>query len=365
MKRKTVIHTLYSGLGGHSAVVFPFLEDPQSREFEHVLVFYGIEPLADSTKDYVKSLGIKAHYLPKKRGQYRSPFIQFKKWVLQYQPVAIIVHNSELLIPAMKYRKSNSDCSVIYVEHQDQSKKGFVLKRLSKIAARKAQAVVCLNTASRSDLENHYTYHSPIHIIPNGVNTELFLPYTKVSPEIRTLGMASRMIPGKDHPTLLKAFAQVLLKHPNLRLKIAGEGPTLNEIKDLAASLSIENNVDFLGRLDESDMPQFYRTIDLYIQASFAETLCTSILQSFATAKLVIASDIPNNRNLLDHGKRGVLYPSGNAKALAEKIMTVVESPISFQDMIQAGELAIQETFSANQMTRRYIQLINGKFEPE
>lgn len=365
MKRKTVIHTLYSGLGGHSSVVFPFLENSQSHVFEHVLVFYGVEPLADSTREYVEKMTVEARYLPKKRGQYRKPFRLFKKWLLEYQPTTIIVHNSELLIPALKYRKSNSDCSVVYVEHQDQTKKGFVLKRLSKIAAQKAQAVVCLNSISKEKLMDNYRYHCPIHVIPNGINTDIFQHSEHKRAEIRVLGMASRMVSGKDHPTLLKAFAQVLQKHPHLRLKIAGDGPTLNTTKELAKSLSIAGQVDFLGRINEADMPQFYREIDLYIQASFAETLCTSILQAFATKTPVIASDISNNRSLLDNGNRGFLYPSENPTALAEQIMSVIGAPAAVEKSLRAGEMAIQRSFSSEKMTERYIQLINGKFEQE
>ena len=365
MSKQKIVHTLYSGLGGHSAVVFPFLESSHAKEFKHILVFYGVESVAASTRAYVKKIDQKSHYLPKKRGQYLKPFRQFKKLLQKYEPAAIIIHNSELLIPALTYRKKHKHCSVIYVEHQDQDKKGILLRRLSKIAANQAQSVVCLNANSREELLRNYRYRCPIHVIPNGINTDLFIPKSSKKSEINVLGMASRMVKGKDHPTLLEAFSLVLNKHPHLRLKIAGDGPTLNTIKHLAEKLSIANQVDFMERIDEADMPDFYRGIDLYIQASFAETLCTSILQAFATKILVIASDIPNNCSLLNDGRRGLIYKSENPTSLAEQITTVIENPTAFDQYIQSGYEAVQERYNADHMSQRYKQLIKGDFNPD
>lgn len=363
MSKLKVIHTLYSGLGGHSAVVFPMLESAFSKSLENLLIFYGVEPVADSTLEYVEKIGINTFYIPKKRWQYRKPFRRFKHLLETHQPQGIIVHNSELLLPALSYSKRNKDCTVVYVEHQDQDKKGFVLRKLSKKAAQKANAVVCLNPTSREQLLQKYTYECPLKVIPNGINTSVFLPKKDSTSEIRTFGMASRMVEGKDHETLLKSFALALQSFPDLNLKIAGDGPTLNKHKAFAKNLKIDQSVTFLGRLDEKEMPKFYHEIDVYIQATFAETLCTSILQAMATKTPVIASDIPNNRSLMNQGDFGWLYENKNTQDLISKIEVVINDRSATNKHVENGYIEIQSKYTHDQMTKQYIQLINGTFK--
>lgn len=360
MKGK-VIHTLYAGLGGHAAVVFPFLEADVSKDYDHALVFYGVEKTDPNTLEHAQNIGANTVSITKKPKQYLKPFKEFRSILNEEHPSAIIVHNSELLWPALNWKRLHPDCKVIYVEHQDESKKGFILKRLSKTAAKKADYTVCLNQATAVQLNEKYNYRNPLVVIPNGINTDLYRPKEKTIQKV--IGMASRMVTGKDHETLLKAFAILYQADKTFRLEIAGDGPTLKNSISLAKSIGIEAAVKFHGRLPENQMPNFYDGLDFYVQATFAETLSTSILQAMACKVPVIASTIPNNAVLINHETTGLLFTNKDEKELAEQIMRLVEETDLYQNMTTNARQKIVEYYSHNTMAAGYVQLINGKFD--
>jgi glycosyltransferase involved in cell wall biosynthesis len=295
MEKLKVIHVLYSGLGGHSNVVFPLLETDFGKNHHNIIVFYGVEPMLPAYREYCQRLGINYFTILKKPKRYLSSFSTFRKLILAQKPDRILIHSNELIIPSIRYRNKNADCDVYYIEHENNATKGFVLNFLSKYALKRADAVICLTEPYQKELNDKYHPKVPVVVIPNGINTEKFHPSILKSSDQLILGMASRMIPGKDHPILLKAFKKVIETFPTAHLNIAGIGETLKEMQHLAMTLGLENHVSLLGMLDEENLIKFYKELNLYVLATKSETMSTAILKALASGFPVISSNIKNN----------------------------------------------------------------------
>lgn len=356
MERLKVLHVLYSGLGGHGNVVFPLLESDFGERFENQLVFFGIEPLLPAYRQNFIEKGVNFQSILKKPRKYLRAFSKFREILAEYQPNRIIIHSNELVIPSVRYSKT-TDCKVFYVEHENNDTKGLSLRYFTKYALTRADGVVCLNQNYADELKERYNCNAPISVISNGINTEKFKPSEKrITDPI--IGMASRMIPGKDHTTLLQAIQIARQQIPNIKLKIAGDGETYVSVKSQIKTLSLDSSVELMGLLSEDEMVQFYNSIALSVLATKSETLSTTILQSMSCGLPVITSDIKNNSLLIESGKTGWLYRDGDAADLAKKII------LAFSDLQVSKKIGtkarekIMESFSNQTMSYKYSALI-------
>lgn len=129
------------------------------------------------------------------------------------------------------------------------------------------------------------------------------------------VGIAARLNPVKDIPTLIKAFARAYRTCPNLRLLIAGDGEDMDDLQALSRELGVEEEVCFAGWL--SDVDSFYHAIDINTLTSVSETFPYSITEGARAALPTVSSRVGGVPYLIDHAVTGFLFESGDVDALA------------------------------------------------
>lgn len=113
----------------------------------------------------------------------------------------------------------------------------------------------------------------------------------------------------------------ISLKDTNESLDIVGDGPLSNELKKLTQKLKLENRVTFHGHLEGEALLKIKREAKAVIVPSlWAENMSLVILESLALSKIVIASAMGGNPELIEHGKTGFLFLPNNQFDLADKI---------------------------------------------
>ena len=153
-----------------------------------------------------------------------------------------------------------------------------------------------------------------------------------------------RLSPEKGIPDLLEAMRKV----PQVKLQIAGDGSQRAELERIADTLQL--NVEFLGQLQGEALSRVIAASLFTVFPSRAyETFGKSILESYACARAVIASDLGSRRELVHEGKTGLLYPTGNAAKLAEAIAQLVAHPELATSMGQAGLALARANYSPEQ----------------
>ncbi|HET6606668.1 MAG TPA: glycosyltransferase [Rhodopila sp.] len=132
---------------------------------------------------------------------------------------------------------------------------------------------------------------------------------------------AGRMVPQKDHPTLLRALA-LHRRTMGGRLLFLGVGPLEPEMKALVAELGIEDAVDFLGF--RSDAPAWFRQADAFVLSSRSEGFGNVLVEAMGCGTPVISTDCPcGPRDILDNGRYGLLVPPGDPEAMARAMNEV------------------------------------------
>ncbi|MEG1997466.1 MAG: glycosyltransferase family 4 protein, partial [Clostridiales bacterium] len=120
------------------------------------------------------------------------------------------------------------------------------------------------------------------------------------------VGIAARLTPIKNIPTLLKAFALAYQQNPRLRLKVAGIGEDEEALKQLAKQLNIADRVDFVGWI--TDMQGFFTEVDINVLSSFSETFPYSLLEGAFEHCAAIASNVGGMPYLIAHDQTGYLF---------------------------------------------------------
>ena len=125
----------------------------------------------------------------------------------------------------------------------------------------------------------------------------------------------------KGQKFVVEALAQ--LKKEGLecfRYQLIGAG-TGNDIKKLAEQLGVSEYVTIIGTLPHDQVFGWLDQIDIYIQPSFQEGLCRSIVEAMSRACPSICSDVGGNYELVSNQ---YLFKKGNSKELAAKLRKMV-----------------------------------------
>ena len=141
------------------------------------------------------------------------------------------------------------------------------------------------------------------------------------TPGGRLIVAAGRLVPEKGFDVALRAFAR--LDDREARLAILGDGPQLNDLVGLAASLGIADRVEFPGYVE--DIGPWLRKSRAFLLSSYYEGYAAVVIEALAAGRPVVATDCtPAAYELLDRPERGVVAPIGDVNALAEGLKRIL-----------------------------------------
>jgi glycosyltransferase involved in cell wall biosynthesis len=116
----------------------------------------------------------------------------------------------------------------------------------------------------------------------------------------------------------------------------------------LAVSLGLQDRVRFVGRLNDVDVPLFYRSLDLCVfpSTSSAEAFGLVALEAQGCGIPVIASDLPGVRTVIQDGKTGLLVKPNDKRALAQAIDEILRDPDRRRLMGERARQNVLERFT-------------------
>ena len=138
---------------------------------------------------------------------------------------------------------------------------------------------------------------------------------------------------------IARAFAIAAVQRPELRLIMLGNGSQAAQLRQIFLGAKVEARVLFPGQVRYEDLPRYFRMADLYLSASHSDGTSISLLEAMACGRPALVSDIPGNREWVQPGVNGWLFPDGDEKALAQSLLNAIEQR---QRMPEMGSVARQ-----------------------
>jgi glycosyltransferase involved in cell wall biosynthesis len=237
---------------------------------------------------------------------------------------------------------------------------------------RKCQHIIIPSESLKDILVRDYGLTDRYTVIPTGTNLDPFsnadgksLRSEKDWKDKTILISVGRLAPEKNWDTLLRAFASVHANHPDLHLVLIGDGPARQTLESLAAELGVTNQVTFTGAVPFEEIPRYLKAADLFTFASVTETQGLVTIEAMAAGLPVVAVDGPGTRDIVEHGKQGLLTEN-DPDALAKSLQKLLSDPQRIK-RLSHNALKKARTFDVSglgkQLVSVYEQAIQDKKE--
>jgi len=242
---------------------------------------------------------------------------------------------------------------------------------LYRVTDRMADQVTAVSAAAAERfVQLHAVPVSKMCVLTNGIDTDAFTPDRSRRKKMRAEMLAGddflwlavgRIVPAKDYPNLLRAFAQLRAAHPGASLWIAGDGDRSHLGRDPLDEGSADR-VRLLGL--RRDIADLLDAADGFVLSSAWEGLPLAIGEAMAMEKPVVATDVGGVRELV--GNAGFVVPARDSSALAAamlEVMNLTEKARRARGRYARERIAQQfsMTAKAEQWEELYAQSIIGK----
>ncbi|MGK5055411.1 TIGR04063 family PEP-CTERM/XrtA system glycosyltransferase [Janthinobacterium sp. LB2P49] len=241
-------------------------------------------------------------------------------------------------------------------------------RALETYALRRADAVTTICDGLRRELCARGVPAHKITVIPNAVDAGAF---SITAPEdlwlAHKLGLHGHLVIGfigsfyayEGLALLLRAMPRLLAAQPALRLLLAGGGPQETALRALASQLDVEHAVVFAGRVPHAQVAAYYRLVDICVYPRLPMRLTELVtplkpLEAMAQGRLVVASDVGGHRELIEHGKTGMLFRAGDAEALAQAVLHLLLAPASWPALRRQARTFVETERSWGASVARY-----------
>lgn len=266
--------------------------------------------------------------------------------IKKHSPKLIIAHNgrSFACINLCKKLFSLKGAKTLAVSHGGSIKRILKFDYLIAVASHIEQKAKAHNFAGKT---------TTIH---NGIKIANFGAAQKTKNQQLTFGLLSRISKEKNIEIALNSFAKFNQEsNKNSKLIIAGDGPDLQKLKDLALQLKIAQNVEFIGWINDKE--SFFNKIDVFLQTSLNEPFGLTIIESFNYFTPVIAANAFGPKEIIVNGYNGYLFDPKSPESLLDLLKKISED----QNLDSIAKNAYQDLinkFSYDQMAKSLVKFV-------
>ena len=162
------------------------------------------------------------------------------------------------------------------------------------------------------------------------------------------VGVAARLQPEKGVVYFLEAAAHVLQFLPEVHFLVMGDGPQRKELQAYVEQLGVQEHVHFLGfRLDARAI---IGLLNVLVVPSLSEGTPLVTLEAMSAGVPVVASAVGGIPEQVRHQSEGILVPPGDALALGEAVLHLLQNPTWMQQLGEAGRQRALSRFSFTTM---------------
>jgi len=357
-------------LGGSEMMLYRLLERMDKTRFENRVISL-VAP--GEVGAMIAELDISVDTLDMPRGR-PTPhgFLELLRLLKQHRPDVLQtwLYHADLLgllagrfagVPAILWNVRSSDMDMSRYRRLS----GWTVRACAMLSGFPQGVVINSNAGRQHHLRIGYHPRRWVHI-PNGVDVKRFKPHSAARQSSRAewgleegailIGYVARDDPMKDHATFFQAARLVADRHPGVVFVLCGGGINWDNqsLVSVIESMDLRPWVRLLGQ--RSDMERVYAAFDLAASASLSEGFPNILAEAMACGIPVVATDAGDSALIV--GGAGIVVPPGNAGALAQGCMQLIEAGEAERQRL--GEIARQRIlarFSLVEMVSTYEEL--------
>ncbi|RZI86200.1 MAG: glycosyltransferase [Rubrivivax sp.] len=192
-----------------------------------------------------------------------------------------------------------------------------------------------------------------------GTDTERFTPVTVDPNAQRYVLNVARHADGKGVSTVLRAWARIASKHPDVQLWQAGDGELMEEHLRLSAELGLGDRVRFIGGLDHAQVLPLMQNATAFCLGSHTtknglrEALGIVLNEASACALPIVATRVGGIPEAVRHGETGLICEEQNPEQMAELLDAILSDPTLARRLGDAGRRFVCENFNIRTQSQK------------
>jgi glycosyltransferase involved in cell wall biosynthesis len=242
---------------------------------------------------------------------------------------------------------------------------------------KKADAFSAISLEIASEWTSNRVPLNKIHLIPNGVDTVLFVPANAEQksflreklnlPQNATIAIfTGRLVSYKGLPLLLKVWKEIRCKHENVLLLLAGTGGLdihncETELREYVKSASLEGEVIFLGAVQ--NVPEYLQASDLFVFPTENDAFPSSIIEAMSCGLPIVTTPVGAIKTIVVHQETGLIVQPENRQQLYEALVAINSDKTLVSRLGQAGRQIVEERYSTGNMVGKYLSLFESTLQ--
>ncbi len=204
-------------------------------------------------------------------------------------------------------------------------------------AVKKSTHLIAVSEATRRDLLTHYQLTSDaVSVVPHGVEPEFFSLVRQRDDERPYILCVSTLHPHKNLERLVRVFARLQQRHPQLRLVLAGmRGFHAEQIEKQIVDSGLAGSVDVTGWIARDRLYELYRRATIFVYPSTFEGFGMPVLEALAAGLPAACSDIPALREVA--GDAALFFHPGRDDEMLAALDQLLSAPALAARLSAAG----------------------------
>lgn len=240
------------------------------------------------------------------------------------------------------------------------------LGRLDQMAIREAAAIV---TTTRFTAQEYLSHNdapeSLFHVIPLALGESELAPLSPPvvrRPPLRilTVGRLASAERYKGVDTLIRAAAQLRLREVPFVLSIVGRGDDKARLERIRDSLGLQNEVEFLGAVPDSQLEKLFQGCDVFAMPSKGEGFGIVFLEAMRYAKPCIGGNHGGTPEVIEDGETGYLVDHGDVESLATRLYRLYSDPVLASALGRRGYEKVGRGYLYHHMRDRWFRLFDS-----
>lgn len=243
-------------------------------------------------------------------------------------------------------------------------------KWLSKIVLKRMDAIISPHPEITHLLESLDNFQvREIHNVIDESKFNLNLPQAGLTEELEIktthiITFVSRLNTFKDPITFVKCIPFVVEQEPDVTFIIAGDGPLMEEIRDLVEVLHIQKYIRVLG--NRMDVNRILKASTVFVALSPYENIWSLvIIEAMKMGVPCIITNSGTTARYLQSDIDAILIPPMDERILSQKILQLIRDEKMRKFFSENGKRLTEGNFSTKSIVNKYNQVISGLFESE